>query len=107
MEAGYLVKQGGQIKTWRKRYFTLSGLRLRWFESEAAAERHDPPKGEILCASLETQGKGKLCVRDSRGTRDLIIRAEIGTHAGARTQNVHCPFRCSQVLLSNPFVDRR
>eukprot|EP01137_Pigoraptor_chileana_P034708 Opistho-2@27665 len=31
--AGYLTKQGGAVKSWKKRYFTLKGTKLQYFKS--------------------------------------------------------------------------
>lgn len=76
--AGFLVKQGGKIKTWKKRYFVLFGLRLRWYDSHESFMKNQAPNGEISCASVESQGRGKTCIRDMRGTRDLIVRSEMG-----------------------------
>ena len=77
-ETGFLVKQGGRIKTWKKRYFALIGLRLRWYDSEDAYAKHERPKGEIVCAKVETIGKGRMCIRDATGMRDLVVRSGYG-----------------------------
>ena len=77
---GFLVKQGGKFKSWRKRYFVLSGLRLRWYENREAFEAHGlaAARGEIACGSIVAVGAGKACIKDSRGGRDLLVRSEMG-----------------------------
>ena len=42
--------------------------------------RSAPPKGEMHCASVESVGRGRTCIRDAKGTREsgLIIRSDIG-----------------------------
>ena len=38
LTCGVLTKQGGKFKNWRKRFFVLSGLRLRWYEDREEFE---------------------------------------------------------------------
>ena len=49
--SGYLTKQGGKYKSWRKRYFVLTGLKLRWYEKKEAFDAHGlhAARGEITC----------------------------------------------------------
>ena len=49
--SGYLTKQGGKYKSWRKRYFVLTGLKLRWYEKKSSPSTRtaSTPRGEITC----------------------------------------------------------
>ena len=78
--SGYLTKQGGKYKSWRKRYFVLTGLKLRWYEKKEAFDAHGlhAARGEITCFAVMQVGAGKTCIRDARGGRDLMIRSELG-----------------------------
>ena len=92
--SGYLVKQGGQFKSWRKRYFVLSGLRLRWFESREVYDAgFAAPLGEITCGRVTSIGTGKTCICDHHRARELIVRSEIGCapqqRAHARSTHSH------------------
>ena len=52
--SGYLTKQGGKYKSWRKRYFVLTGLKLRWYEKKEAFDAHGlhAARGEITCFAV-------------------------------------------------------
>ena len=75
--AGYLMKQGGGFpKRWQKRYFVISGLRLRWYETKEAYDGAEPHLNEVRCGSIKTNGK-IASIKDTRGTRDLLVRSDM------------------------------
>lgn len=78
---GYLVKQGAKRpKKWQKRFFVLSGLKLRWYENEEIFFQYGAVacKGEITCGSVVAAGAAKTIIKDARGSRELLLRSDIG-----------------------------
>jgi PH domain len=64
--SGYLVKQGGKIKTWKKRWFVLSDSVLYYYKTETAQE----PCGIVPLENLEVnpkKDKKKHCFEISPG----------------------------------------
>ena len=79
--SGYLFRhERGPFKSWRKRYFVLSGLRLRWYESRETFDKTgiSAVLGEVTCGSISHPSEGKACISDARGGRELLVRSELG-----------------------------
>ncbi|EFJ31035.1 hypothetical protein SELMODRAFT_169402 [Selaginella moellendorffii] len=51
--AGWLMKQGEYIKTWRRRWFVLKQGRLFWFK-ESTITQYSRPRGVILVSGCLT-----------------------------------------------------
>ena len=79
--SGYLHKQEGpRGKSWKKAYFVMAGMRLRWydtFESFVQSEGQ-APKGDITCAQLSEPGPRLVCFHDARTGKQIIVRSDMG-----------------------------
>ena len=104
-EKGYLVKQGEKVKSWKKRYFVLTGTMLRWFvaSSNRSPRRRRPergallrryedekgykggkPKGEIECAGMKfAVGGSQARVRWFRPRARPHITCRVAPHTSA------------------------
>lgn len=56
IKAGWLVKQGGRIKTWKRRFFSLTENKLIYSKSPGL-----PPKGEITINDSEMVSLAREC----------------------------------------------
>jgi hypothetical protein len=56
--AGWLMKQGDVVKTWRKRWFVLKGGKLFWFADAV---------GDVVVADARRGGRQPVPVREGRG----------------------------------------
>ena len=55
-EKGYLVKQGEKVKSWKKRYFVLTGTMLRWcVASSNRSPRRPGPREALSSAGTRTR----------------------------------------------------
>lgn len=93
--AGWLVKQGGVVASWKKRWFRLAGGVLQYFKTDAPGEQ---PLGTIPlaectdlreCSDLETKvarytawqcGKQNSRVRITAGPTSLFLVAKAWPH---------------------------
>ena len=77
--SGVLVKQGTDLfKSWRRRFFVMSGLRLRWYDDKKAFDDASPPLGEITVGDIAALSAGKTCIKDFRGGREVLVRSDLG-----------------------------
>ncbi|XP_061611388.1 pleckstrin homology domain-containing family A member 1-like isoform X8 [Phyllopteryx taeniolatus] len=59
IKAGYCVKQGAVMKTWKRRYFVLHPNGLGYFKSDSGGAARDPPQGHPQ--SSRVQAKDRRC----------------------------------------------
>lgn len=64
-KVGYLSKQGGRVKSWKRRYFVLKPKMLFYFESLEAFEEGLPPKGWIWLKDMIPSKKNFVCTTTS------------------------------------------
>jgi len=83
-EKGYLVKQGEKVKSWKKRYFVLTGTMLRWCVASSnrsprrpARERRSPPqvRGREGVQRGEAEGRDRVRRDEVRCRREPGPRA--------------------------------
>ncbi|XP_053167753.1 pleckstrin homology domain-containing family H member 2 isoform X2 [Hemicordylus capensis] len=75
-KSGYLLKMGGKIKTWKRRWFVLKGGELLYYKSPSDVIRK--PQGQIeLCASSRiVKGDGKQTVQLTTEKRTYYLTAD-------------------------------
>jgi len=78
VKEGWLIKQGGQIKTWKRRYFILKGGTLSYHKKNG-----DSPKGVIplIGSKIEecnTEFPNSFCIIPPSGKRTYYIHASSG-----------------------------
>ena len=68
-EKGYLVKQGEKVKSWKRRYFVLTGTMLRWCVLDVAPQA--PPthflSAAAACSKQQPGSAGTRTRRDTEG----------------------------------------
>ena len=81
---GHLTLCDVRTKKMEQRFFVLTGMQLRWYETKDAFVQGHTKSGEITCCEIQAGGKHILCLRDARGKSDLTVRTDLGcdaTHA--------------------------
>lgn len=68
-------------KKMEKRFFVLTGMQLRWYETKDAFIQRHTKIGEITCCDFQAGGKHIICLRDARGKSDLTVRTDLGCDA--------------------------
>jgi len=61
VKLGMLQKQGGQIKTWRSRFFVLRSKALFYFKNEEAFANGESPRGVMLLKDMIPSNKDFIC----------------------------------------------
>merc|ERR1712137_1052070 len=74
---GFLTKQGGSIKTWKKRWFVLKGDTLYYFKTQKDPEQTGEIKLEkTTTCTNEAKKKGKVYFAVNTPNRKYLIHAD-------------------------------
>jgi len=49
LKSGWMMKQGGSVKTWKRRFFVLKGLALAYYETEYDTTPKGTTTGHVPC----------------------------------------------------------
>ncbi|KAM9016216.1 pleckstrin homology domain-containing family H member 2 isoform 1-T1 [Ara ararauna] len=75
-KSGYLLKMGGKVKTWKRRWFVLKGGELLYYKSPSDVIRK--PQGQIelnACSQIE-RGDGKQTIQLTTEKRTYYLTAD-------------------------------
>ncbi|NWV02042.1 PKHH2 protein, partial [Upupa epops] len=75
-KSGYLLKMGGKVKTWKRRWFVLKGGELLYYKSPSDVIRK--PQGQIelnACSHIE-RGDGKQTIQLTTEKRTYYLTAD-------------------------------
>lgn len=91
--SGWLVKEGGHMKSWKKRWFTLANNCLYYFENEG----DDKPKGTIplenLCVRELSSFKKPNCFEILREEEGAAVKGNKTTKKGLVVQGNHSSYK--------------
>lgn len=61
IKLGYLQKQGGQVKSWKNRFFVLRSKALFYFKTQSDFVNGRPPRGYLLLKDMMPGNKNFIC----------------------------------------------
>ncbi|XP_072845604.2 pleckstrin homology domain-containing family H member 2 [Pogona vitticeps] len=75
-KSGYLLKMGGKIKTWKRRWFVLKGGELLYYKSPSDVIRKPQGQIELSASSRIVRGDGKQTVQLTTEKRTYYLTAD-------------------------------
>ncbi|XP_015265646.1 PREDICTED: pleckstrin homology domain-containing family H member 2 [Gekko japonicus] len=75
-KSGYLLKMGGKVKTWKRRWFVLKGGELLYYKSPSDVIRKPQGQIELSASSRIVRGDGKQTVQLTTEKRTYYLTAD-------------------------------
>ncbi|XP_067319716.1 pleckstrin homology domain-containing family H member 2 isoform X1 [Anolis sagrei] len=75
-KSGYLLKMGGKVKTWKRRWFVLKGGELLYYKSPSDVIRKPQGQIELNASSRIVRGDGKQTVQLTTEKRTYYLTAD-------------------------------
>ncbi|XP_007438142.1 pleckstrin homology domain-containing family H member 2 [Python bivittatus] len=75
-KSGYLLKMGGKVKTWKRRWFVLKGGELLYYKSPSDVIRKPQGQIELSASSRIVRGDGKQTVQLTTEKRTYYMTAD-------------------------------
>uniref|UniRef100_A0A7M4FC65 Pleckstrin homology, MyTH4 and FERM domain containing H2 n=1 Tax=Crocodylus porosus TaxID=8502 RepID=A0A7M4FC65_CROPO len=75
-KSGYLLKMGGKVKTWKRRWFVLKGGELLYYKSPSDVIRKPQGQIELSASSHIVRGDGKQTVQLTTKKRAYYLTAD-------------------------------
>ncbi|XP_054853527.1 pleckstrin homology domain-containing family H member 2 [Eublepharis macularius] len=75
-KSGYLLKMGGKVKTWKRRWFVLKGGELLYYKSPSDVIRKPQGQIELSASSRILRGDGKQTVQLTTDKRTYYLAAD-------------------------------
>ncbi|KAM8947352.1 pleckstrin homology domain-containing family H member 2 isoform 2-T2 [Pelodytes ibericus] len=105
-KSGYLLKMGGKIKTWKRRWFVLKGGELLYYKSPSDVIRKPQGQIELNSASHIVKGDGKQTVQLVTEKRTYFLTADSPNILDEWVRVLHNVLRvqAASVLFTQPDV---
>ncbi|XP_048152407.1 pleckstrin homology domain-containing family H member 2 isoform X4 [Corvus hawaiiensis] len=75
-KSGYLLKMGGKVKTWKRRWFVLKGGELLYYKSPSDVIRKPQDQIELNASSHIERGDGKQTIQLTTEKRTYYLTAD-------------------------------
>uniref|UniRef100_A0A672UM69 Pleckstrin homology, MyTH4 and FERM domain containing H2 n=1 Tax=Strigops habroptila TaxID=2489341 RepID=A0A672UM69_STRHB len=75
-KSGYLLKMGGKVKTWKRRWFVLKGGELLYYKSPSDVIRKPQGQIELNASSQIERGDGKQTIQLTTEKRTYYLTAD-------------------------------
>uniref|UniRef100_A0A8D0DZT4 Pleckstrin homology domain-containing family H member 2 n=1 Tax=Salvator merianae TaxID=96440 RepID=A0A8D0DZT4_SALMN len=75
-KSGYLLKMGGKVKTWKRRWFVLKGGELLYYKSPSDVIRKPQGQIELSASSRIVRGDGKQTIQLTTEKRTYYLTAD-------------------------------
>ena len=110
VDSGMLMKQGiahGFTMPWRKRFFKLTGVMLRWYESEKQFANGTAPRGEMECKAISGVLEGAALVIVYGEAKQIVLRGDTGDVGLLATLRTRVPTRAAERAMGRTSSLRR